>query len=111
MRTGGVTAEGFPKAEDISQFIFECAEQGVHFKATAGLHHAIRSENRFTYEKDSPSGWMHGFLNVLLASGMALAGGSPEQITEILEEKDARALRFEEDGVRWKDYFFGYTEL
>ncbi len=55
-------------------------------KLTAGLHHAVR----FT---DETTGFEHhGFLNVLLAFALALAGGAPEAVVDILAERDSAAL-------------------
>jgi hypothetical protein len=52
LRCGGARV---PSAEDVAQFVRHCREQGVRFKATAGLHHAL------------PTNGEHGFLNLLAA--------------------------------------------
>ena len=46
VRTGGVTADLFPPARDLARFLEACAAEDVAFKATAGLHHAVRSAHR-----------------------------------------------------------------
>ena len=54
VRTGGLTPEAFPAPADLARFLYRCAKARVPFKATAGLHHPIRSMQRCTYEPDSP---------------------------------------------------------
>ncbi len=103
VRTGGVTADAFPSSQNLARFIAACAEEDVAFKATAGLHHPLRSVNRLTYQPDSASAMMHGFLNVFLAAAFAQNGLVTEQLTEILEETSPEAFRFEEGYVYWKD--------
>ncbi|MEP7336727.1 MAG: hypothetical protein ABI977_03100, partial [Acidobacteriota bacterium] len=74
VRTGGVVVNAFPSAHDLASFISICAEEDVGFKATAGLHHPLRSVDRLTYKPDSDSAMMHGFLNVFLAAAFAQNG-------------------------------------
>src|SRR5260370_5727353 len=74
IRTGGETADKFPASESVIEFIRLCAAANVPFKATAGLHHPLRSVHRFTYQPESPSGVMHGFVNVFLAASSLWAG-------------------------------------
>jgi hypothetical protein len=54
VRTGGVTPGAFPGPEDLARFIVGCDDAGIAFKATAGLHHAVRGNYRLTYEAGSP---------------------------------------------------------
>ena len=55
VRTGGVTAEAFPSPDALLAFLDAAVGAGVPFKATAGLHHAVRGPYRLTYEPGSPS--------------------------------------------------------
>lgn len=102
VRTGGVTSDGFPGARDLARFIGACIDSHVVFKATAGLHHAVRSQYRLTYEKDSPMGMMFGFLNVFLTAAFIMQGLPSEQAIELLEERSPRALHFEDEMVVWR---------
>jgi hypothetical protein len=101
VRTGGVTADAFPSSTDLARFIEACAEEDVSFKATAGLHHPLRSFNRLTYEPDSGQVLMHGFLNVFLASAFSYNGMAVEQLAELLEEREPESFQFEDGSVTW----------
>lgn len=103
VRTGSVTSDGFPSSVDLARFIRTCAEADVAFKATAGLHHPIRSVYRLTYADDSASAMMHGFLNVFLAAAFACNGMDVDQLVEILDETTAEAFEFESGSVMWRD--------
>ena len=74
VRTGGTTPAAIPSPAALADFLFECAQRGLPFKATAGLHHAVRSCYPLTYERDSSTAVMHGFLNALAAAAMARRG-------------------------------------
>jgi hypothetical protein len=100
IRTGGVTPEAIPPVEDVADFIRACAERQIAFKATAGLHHPIRSMRPLTYAPDAPRAMMHGFLNVFLAAAFAWSG--ERDIEPILNETDPRAFSFEPVG-RWNN--------
>ncbi len=93
VRTGGVTPGAFPASHALARFIQACADAGVPFKATAGLHHPLRGEYRLTYETGSPHGMMFGFLNVFLAAAFARTGLTLKELALLLEEKDADRLR------------------
>jgi len=103
VRTGGVTADSFPSSFDLARFIKICAEEDVPFKATAGLHHPIRSVNKLTYAPDSESAMMHGFLNVFLAAAFAQSGMEVERLVELLEEKSPEAFQFDSGGETWRN--------
>lgn len=103
IRTGGVTADAFPPPADVARFIRACADAGVPFKATAGLHHPLRGAYPLTYESGSPIGTMYGFLNVFLAAGFAAGGVPPGEIECVLTESDGSAFQFDDAGVSWHD--------
>jgi hypothetical protein len=113
VRTGGVRTEAIPSTSEIAGFIWDCARAGVAFKATAGLHHPVRAEQRLTYAPDSPRAVMHGFVNVFLAAAAAwvmlrddatrAAVDPPAAVAGILEERDATAFAPAEEAMRWRD--------
>jgi hypothetical protein len=103
VRTGGVTAEAFSSSAALARFIATCVNAEVPFKATAGLHHALRGEYRLTYAPDSATATMHGFLNVFLAAAFAQNGMAEEQLIEVLEERLPTAFVFESGRVVWRN--------
>ena len=111
IRTGGETADKFPDAARVIEFVRLCADAKVPFKATAGLHHPIRSVHRFTYQPDSPAGMMHGFLNVFLAAAFVRAGMESGPAVELLEEQSAAELQFGSDGVAWRAHRLSWPEI
>jgi hypothetical protein len=98
IRTGGLTPEAFPSSQDIAQFLRQCAQHGVAFKATAGLHHPIRCVRPLTYEPDAPRGTMHGFINVFMAAALL------PHAEAILEEADPQAFAFDDDTASWRNH-------
>lgn len=102
IRTGGVTPEAFPDASSIARFIALCAERGVAFKATAGLHHPIRCMRPLAYETDAVRGMMHGFVNVFLAATLIREGAGEERATELLREEDPQAFTVSDDAITWR---------
>ncbi len=102
IRTGGLKAEAIPAPADVAAFIAACAERRLAFKATAGLHHPIRSEQPLTYEADSPRATMHGFLNVLMASAFAWHG-ELKNIELVVAELDPSAFSFNEK-AHWREH-------
>jgi hypothetical protein len=100
IRTGGVKPEAIPPVGDVAAFILACADRRLAFKATAGLHHPIRSMQSLTYAADSPRAVMHGFLNVFVAAARAWHGD--RDLEPILAETDPAAFHFD-DRVHWRD--------
>jgi hypothetical protein len=111
IRTGGETADKFPEPSRVIEFIRLCADAKVPFKATAGLHHPIRSVHRLTYQPDSASALMHGFLNVFLAAAFLHAGLEPQAAGELLEERSAGAIRFDAEGIMWREHHLNANQI
>ncbi|MFZ0662458.1 MAG: hypothetical protein WAM66_07195 [Acidobacteriaceae bacterium] len=108
IRTGGVVAEAFPSVEAVADFLLACARARVPFKATAGLHHAVRGSYRLTYEAESARAVMHGFANVFLAAALAWRGAERRAVVDTLT---AREFSFREDGACWLGFELGAEEI
>jgi hypothetical protein len=86
VRCGGVRQDVFPSPDRLAAFVHECAARAIPFKATAGLHHAVRYV-------DAVTGFTHhGFLNLILAVKRAVAGEPAEALAEVLHSVDTDAL-------------------
>jgi hypothetical protein len=111
VRTGGLTLEAFPAPGDLVRFLYRCAKARVPFKATAGLHHPIRSMQRCTYEADSPVALMHGFVNVFLAAALLWHGGKAGGAIATLEEESPGEFHFDDQGVAWHGHRLSVDQL
>lgn len=81
VRCGGARV---PTVAELALFLKGCRERELPFKATAGLHHAVRVDGG------------HGLLNLLAA----VVFGDEEAV---LGESDAEAFVLDHSGLRWKD--------
>ncbi len=77
LRCGG---QSVPTVEQVAAFFVAARDLELPFKATAGLHHPVRSERE------------HGFLNLLTAADRAAAGADEAELRAILAATDAGAL-------------------
>lgn len=112
IRCGGVNEELIPSVDEVAHFIHACSSANVPFKATAGLHHPVRSEQPLTYEDQPPRAVMHGFLNVLLGAVLFRAGEiGARQLEGILAETDPEAFRFEESRASWQGHAVDLDQL
>ncbi len=112
LRTGGVTADAFPRPQEIIRFIRTCLAANVPFKATAGLHHPLRCFRPLTYAPNAPQGTMHGFLNMFLTVGYVREGYESLILEEILEDEFEEGFEFDDDGVTWhNDYALNIDQL
>lgn len=83
IRCGGLSHEAFPSIDQVADFLSVVAAGGVSFKATAGLHNAVR-------HTDEATGFTHhGFLNLLVATARSLSG---KDVREALAETDGDKL-------------------
>jgi hypothetical protein len=68
LRTGGTEASAFPPVPTLAATVVAAVSRGLAFKATAGLHSALR-------HRDPVTGFEHhGFANLLLAAAHATDG-------------------------------------
>ncbi len=111
VRTGGLVPEAIPDVVSLAVCIQNCSAAAVAFKATAGLHHPIRSVRPLTYAPDAPSGEMHGFVNLLIASAFAMDGTTCKALCDVLAERQASCFRFTDAGARWKDKSVSMSKL
>lgn len=101
-RTGGIKPEAVPSAESLAGFVVNCTAARIPFKATAGLHHPIRSLHALTYEPNAVRAEMHGFVNLLMAAAFALSGAPGGDVSEILAERDAFCFHFTAERASWR---------
>lgn len=71
VRCGGLR---IPPVDELAHYVSECARLSLSFKATAGMHAAVRG---WESTKDEPH---HGYLNLLLAVSRALTDGDVEAV-------------------------------
>lgn len=86
IRLGG---ESIPTSSAVARVVCLCAELGVALKATAGLHHAVRSESR-------------GFSNLVLAHTTTVVFNDPPLHTRSFVNDGDEMLRgcCEREGYR-----------
>lgn len=111
IRTGGVTEAAFPASARVVHFIAECHRAGIPFKATAGLHHLIRSDYPLTYEPDSPCATMYGYLNLFFSAAFIRKGMPEDEAMTLLEEQSPGAFDVTDDGVSWRGHMLSNTDL
>jgi hypothetical protein len=80
VRCGGART---PTSAELARFVRACSDAGLPFKASAGLHHAVRS------------GDSHGFLNLFAAALY------PERAEEALDEEDPAAFAVDAERFTW----------
>jgi hypothetical protein len=82
VRCGGAAV---PSVEELAGVVRRCRELGLVLKATAGLHHAVRTNGG------------HGFLNLLAAAVFR------DEEEEALTEEDASAFSLDAAAFGWRD--------
>lgn len=84
LRLGHVDHDLVPDSSTVAAWIDAALDRETPFKATAGLHRAVRH--------DPEGGGSHGFLNVLVATQVLWDGGSVGDATDALEQRDGVSL-------------------
>ncbi|HMG87004.1 MAG TPA: hypothetical protein VK574_14825 [Terracidiphilus sp.] len=111
IRMGGVVPEAIPSVPNVAQMLKTLADLRLPFKATAGLHHPLRSKQALTYHPQSPTGVMHGFMNLSASAAVVFFGGDVEEATCLLAEEDPAAWKVSADSLRWRDQFWTADQL
>jgi hypothetical protein len=111
LRMGGVIESAIPSSESTVEMIQSFAERHLMFKATAGLHHPLRSRRPLTYDADSPLATMHGFVNLFCAAALIHFGGDEEDATSILNETDRDAWRISAEAITWRSLHLGAEQI
>ncbi|WP_374454692.1 hypothetical protein [Nocardioides sp.] len=84
LRLGHVDHDLIPDSATVAAWVDAALDREVRFKATAGLHRAVRHEPE--------GGGAHGFLNVLAATATLWDGGTTDEAAEVLEQREGSAL-------------------
>jgi hypothetical protein len=111
IRMGGVVPEAIPAGPDVIKMLKTLADLRLPFKATAGLHHPFRSNRPLTYQAQSPSGTMHGFINLACAAAILFSGGDSRVAQSALEEQDMTAWTITADKLRWRNLTWTTDQL
>ena len=111
LRMGGTVGEAFPSPATVAHILAAVAGYGLAFKATAGLHHPIRSRHPYAYAANSPAGWMHGFVNLICTTALIHFGGNADEAEALLDERDPGAWRLTPDGIAWRSHVWSADHL
>jgi hypothetical protein len=87
IRTGSPDDTETPPHEQLARQLTVLVEADLTFKATAGLHHAWRSDGA-----DSAHPRQHGFLNLLAALEALIEGADEPDAVDLLARADRREL-------------------
>ncbi len=83
----------------------------AYFELHIGLHHPLRSVQRCTYQPDSPTALMHGFVNVFLAAALLWHGGSESAAVATLEEQSPGAFHFDDRSAAWHGHRLATAQI
>jgi hypothetical protein len=99
IRCGGTDPQAFPSTETLARFLAFCQRRGVHWKATAGLHHPFPTWVH-TLEVT-----MHGFIN-LFGSGVlgAFHGWNEAMYQKAFTDAEPTHWQFSNDGLTWNGF-------
>jgi len=111
LRMGGITPAAIPDAGMVLGFLEAAVAQKLPFKATAGLHHALRGTYPLTYDTNAPRGELYGFLNLLLAAAVLWHGGSRAQASAALFEHQPDAVCCSGSTLQWSGVSFTVAML
>lgn len=96
IRCGGIEPSSIPDAASLARFIWTANVLYLPFKATAGLHHPLRHEDR------SLGAVAHGFLNVIGGAVLARARGLDlRSLERLILDRDPANFQLDEARFAW----------
>jgi hypothetical protein len=111
IRTGGVVSEAFPPVDELIKFLRISLAANVPFKATAGLHHPLRAVRPLTYEENSSTATMHGFLNLFLSAAFLRQNLNSTFVHQLMVDVNVSNFEFDDEGARWQNHRVDLTQL
>ena len=111
VRMGGLEAAAFPSPEDVLTYLRSSVAAGLHFKATAGLHHPFPVNGPTSNDDDAPMANMHGFVNMLLATALMSRIECDDGSVLAVLESDSSAFGLRCDGIQFRDDLISVDEL
>ena len=106
LRTGGPSPDLVPSSAALATAICGLRDEGLRWKATAGLHQPLRHFDSAVGAK------VHGFVNLFVAAVMAdVHRFLPATVEAILEDEDPSDFVFEERAMRWRDSSASISEI
>lgn len=115
LRMGGVVAEAFPSPQAVATMLEELAHRRLVFKATAGLHHAVRGRHAVDCAVVGAPGdstaVMHGFVNLACAAALLYFGAEAGDAQQALEEEWPRSWQMTPEALMWGEYSWNGDEL
>ncbi len=106
VRTGGTEAPAFPSSARVARYLDACRRAALPVKATAGLHHPVRSH------REEVGTRMHGFLNVFAGASLAYARDlGADALAAMLEDERPDAFRFDDAGLSWENHRAGVRQI
>ena len=97
LRAGGTSVTSFTPESQLALMIVTCAAELLPFRCVTGMSHAVRHRDPETLFQ------RHGFLNVALATHVAVRTGSEAAVREALAERDQRAVATQVLGLTSRD--------
>jgi hypothetical protein len=96
IRCGGIEPSSIPDPASLAQFIWTANALRLPFKATAGLHHPLRHDDR------SVGATVHGFLNVIGGAVLTRARGLDlRSLEQLILDCDAANFQLDEERFAW----------
>lgn len=104
VRCGGLDRNAFPNDSSLAQFLATCHSLALPFKATAGLHHPLKSTRPATDSEGADVVDMHGFFNLTIAACFLYAGliGQAE-VEAILSVRSLEEFKVGSNALEWRD--------